>query len=249
MVLANDTSCGAGFAPLTTLEQTVLDVETYLNSQGIKDIFPASGEDIKVMGVREDDAVSLTISCAFISRYLDGPRAYVEAKVHLATLARDRARAVAGTAVDVTVNAADDPDGDAIFMTVTGTSAEAGDDGQTGRGNRSSGLITPFRPMTLEAVAGKNPVTHIGKLYNVAAQLLAEAVVGDIAEVREAECFLVNRIGSPINQPTTVLVRVRTEDGAIAPQTLQRIQDVADQQVAGIRDLWRGFINGRYRIA
>ncbi len=249
MVLANDTSCGAGFAPLTPLEKTVLDVETYLNSQGIKDIFPASGEDIKVMGVREDDAVSLTISCAFISRYLDGPRAYVEAKVHLATLARDRARAVAGTAVDVTVNAADDPDGDAIFMTVTGTSAEAGDDGQTGRGNRSSGLITPFRPMTLEAVAGKNPVTHIGKLYNVAAQLLAEAVVGDIAEVREAECFLVNRIGSPINQPTTVLVRVRTEDGAIAPQTLQRIQDVADQQVAGIRDLWRGFINGRYRIA
>ncbi len=37
------------------------------------------------------------------------------------------------------------------------------------RGNRSSGLITPFRPMTPGAVAGKNPVTRIGKLTKAVA--------------------------------------------------------------------------------
>jgi len=29
------------------------------------------------------------------------------------------------------------------------------------------GLITPYRPMNMEATAGKNPVTHVGKLYNI----------------------------------------------------------------------------------
>ncbi|MHA1487030.1 MAG: methionine adenosyltransferase, partial [Promethearchaeota archaeon] len=54
-----------------------------------------------------------------------------------------------------------------LYLTITGTSAEAGDDGEVGRGNRSNGLITPCRPMSLEAVCGKNPINHVGKLYNV----------------------------------------------------------------------------------
>jgi S-adenosylmethionine synthetase len=37
-----------------------------------------------------------------------------------------------------------------VYLTVTGTSAEAGDDGEAGRGNRVNGLITPYRPMTME---------------------------------------------------------------------------------------------------
>ena len=45
--------------------------------------------------------------------------------------------------------------------------AFGGDDGQVGRGNRANGLITPYRLMSIEAAAGKNPVTHVGKLYTV----------------------------------------------------------------------------------
>jgi S-adenosylmethionine synthetase len=226
-----------------------LEVERTLNSQEVKAIIPASGQDIKVMGVRDGDAISLTISCAFIARYLDGPKAYAEAKSQVAARARERAQAIAGVTVAVTVNAGDDPDRGAIFLTETGTSAEAGDDGETGRGNRANGLITPFRPMTMEAVAGKNPLTHIGKLYNVAAQQLAEAVVGEVAGVLEAECFLVNQIGAPIDRPTITLVRARTEAGVIAPYSARQIEDITERQVAGIRDLWTGFVDGRYRVA
>jgi S-adenosylmethionine synthetase len=50
-----------------------------------------------------------------------------------------------------------------VYLTVTGTSAEAGDDGEVGRGNRVNDLITPYRPISLEAAAGKNPVTHVGQ--------------------------------------------------------------------------------------
>jgi S-adenosylmethionine synthetase len=56
--------------------------------------------------------------------------------------------------------------------------------------------------------------------------------------VLEAECFLVNQIGAPIDPPTVTLVRARTEAGVIAPDSARLIEDVTEGQVAGIRDLW-----------
>ena len=248
-VFSNDTSCGVGFAPYTSLEQIVLDVERHLNSQEVKSILPASGQDIKVMGVREDDAISLTISCAFIASYLDGPGAYAEAKDQLAALARDQVRAIAECSAIIDVNAADDLKRQALYLTVTGTSAESGDDGETGRGNRASGLITPLRPTTQEAVAGKNPVSHVGKLYNVVALLLAHALVEEIEEVKEAECYLVSQIGAPVDQPRTTLVRIRTEDQCIGPETERAVNEITSRQIAGIGSIWRDMILNRYRVA
>lgn len=249
VILANDTSCGVGFAPFTSLEQIVLELERYLNSPEVKRVLPASGQDIKIMGIREADKISLTISNALIGRYLDSSRAYMEAKEQLATLARDQVFAVAGCSASIDINVADDVDRGAVFLTVTGTSAESGDDGETGRGNRANGLITPLRPMTLEAVAGKNPVSHVGKLYNVAAHLLAQALVDDIEEVQEAECYLVSQIGSAIDSPRTKLVRVRTEDAAIGPDTARAIEDITSWHVAKIGSIWNAMIAGQYRVA
>src|SRR5690606_802442 len=75
------------------------------------------------------------------------------------------------------INTADDYARESIYLTVSGTSAENGDDGQVGRGNRINGLITPYRPMSLEAISGKNPVSHIGKIYNYLAMDLSRAIV------------------------------------------------------------------------
>jgi S-adenosylmethionine synthetase len=248
VILANDTACGVGFAPLTSLEKIVLEVEQHLNSSPVKSVLPVSGEDIKVMGIREDDALSLTISCAFIARYLDGLRAYAQAKEELAAIARDRIRTLNGSSASISVNAADDLQRGSVYVTVTGTSAESGDDGETGRGNRASGLITPFRPMTLEAIAGKNPVNHVGKLYNLAAQVLTQALVQEVEEVLEAECYLVSQIGAPIDRPRTTLVRIRTEDGAIAPETARAVDEIASRQIAEIGRIWHGVLEGRYHV-
>jgi S-adenosylmethionine synthetase len=97
------------------------------------------------------------------------------------------------------VNAADAADGSSVYMTVTGTSAECGDDGEVGRGNRANGAIAPLRPASMEALAGKNPVTHVGKLYNVVAREIAADLVASISGVAYAECYLVSRIGAPID--------------------------------------------------
>ena len=162
--LANDTSCGVGYAPLSALETLVYQVEKQLNSPETKGIFPEIGEDIKVMGIRREGEISLTIACAFIDRYIDSTEDYCDKKARLAAQVREIALQITELPVKIAINTADDPENGSIYLTVTGTSAEAGDDGQVGRGNRANGLISPYRPMTLEAVAGKNPVTHVGKI-------------------------------------------------------------------------------------
>jgi S-adenosylmethionine synthetase len=242
--LANDTSYGIGFAPLSELERLVLTVERHLNRIETKRAFPASGQDIKIMGVRKHDRITLTMASAFVGRFVPDLQAYSDAKSQIARLATQVARTVTTNPVEVMVNTADDLERGAIFLTVTGTSAESGDDGETGRGNRTNGLIAPLRPMSLEAAAGKNPVTHVGKLYNATAQRIAEDIINQMAEVVQAECCLVSQIGAPINQPQTILVRIRTTDGRPEQSLRNDIDRVVERHLAGIGRLWTDFLNG-----
>lgn len=207
---ANDTSFGVGYAPDSRLESAVLKAGTILDQAPR----PAWGEDTKIMAVRHGDDVSLSIACAMIA----GQVANAEAYLHECEKLADRMKCVfsdhgfAGQAV--AVNAADDAERGVYYLTATGTSAEAGDDGQVGRGNRANGLITPGRPMSLEAVCGKNPVNHVGKLYNVAARDIALQLVSECAAITDAQCCLVSQIGRPINEPAIVDVAISTNDGS-----------------------------------
>ena len=201
------------------------------------------------MGVREHDRISLTISCAFIGRYLGGIGAYADARDRIDAAAFEAAGKFTQKQFAVRVNAADDLQRGMIFLTAAGTSAEAGDDGQTGRGNRANGLITPFRPMTLEALAGKNPITHVGKLYNAASSRLAAAIVAEVPEILEAECHLVSEIGAPIDEPKLALIRVRTPGSGLARETERRIRDIAIQEIRSIREMWQLFMSGEITVA
>jgi S-adenosylmethionine synthetase len=232
--LANDTSMGIGFAPFTPLEQAVLAAERRLQDRAD----PARGEDVKVMGVRIGGRSDLTVACAFIGRHLPDLDAYLDARRRAAETARAEAATTLGSDVAVAINTADGPDAGSVYLTVTGTSAEAGDDGQTGRGNRANGVITPSRPMTLESIAGKNPITHVGKLYNVVAMQIAGAVVAEIEAVREAHVLVVSRIGAPIEEPQVVHLRLRT-DTPVPPAEMQsRAQAIARRHMAGVGALW-----------
>lgn len=246
--LANDTSCGVGFAPLSPLEEIVYRVERHLNSPEMKQSHPELGEDIKVMGIRRGNAISLTVACAFVDRFVRDTDDYCEKKARLQDIVEEVARQVTGQPITVEVNTGDDVQRGNIYLTVTGTSAEAGDDGQVGRGNRANGLITPCRPMTLEAAAGKNPVTHVGKLYNVAANQIAAALVGEIPEVRAACCYLVSQIGQPVRQPQLVDVQLQTEGGESIEGVRPRAEAIALDYLGQIGTLWRGLIDGKFLI-
>ncbi len=246
--LANDTSCGVGYAPQSRLERVVDAVERRLSRLAVREDRPAVGEDVKVMGVRRRDRIRLTIGCALIGRHVRHLDDYLALKAEITGIAAETARELVECQVEVEVNAADDPERDSLFLTVLGTSAEAGDDGEAGRGNRVNGLITPYRPMTLESVAGKNPVTHVGKLYNVIAGLAARAIVEQVDEVDEAECLLVSRIGHPVSDPAIADVRIRGAAGSVSPSLRSRIAEILASELADLPRIQRELVDGTLQI-
>ncbi|MEM4080485.1 MAG: methionine adenosyltransferase, partial [Metallosphaera sp.] len=78
--LSNDTSFGVGFAPYSKLERLVFQTERTLNSKQIKTQIPEVGEDIKVMGLRRDKDVTLTIAMAAISPLIEDRSHYIAVK-------------------------------------------------------------------------------------------------------------------------------------------------------------------------
>jgi S-adenosylmethionine synthetase len=246
--LANDTSIGVGYAPLDELERVVLAVERRLNAAETRLAHPAIGEDVKVMGVREGASMRATIACAQIGRYLASLDDYFASKAQVRSLALAAAREVSAMPMEIEVNAADGATLDSVYLTVSGTSAEAGDDGEVGRGNRANGLITPHRPMSLEAVAGKNAVSHVGKLYNIAANLLAQALVEKVPGVCEVYCFLLSKIGAPVTEPQAVQIQVRLADSYALQALRAPIDEIVRGQVSGIDQLWRRVIAGELTL-
>lgn len=238
--LANDTSFGAGFAPLDRLERAVLAVERSLHAAA-----PEIGEDIKVLGVRSGDRLELTVACAFVGRHVASLADYFAKKENLRMLAAAAARQAVGGEVDVEVNTADGDGADSIYLTVTGLSAEAGDDGEVGRGNRVNGLITPYRPMSLEAAAGKNPLSHTGKLYNLLAERIARALADEVDGVDEAYCWLLSRIGAPVTEPQLADVRVRLTEGTPIEAVKARAAEIVRARLLAAPQLWRDALAGR----
>jgi S-adenosylmethionine synthetase len=246
--LANDTSCGVGFAPLSHLERVVYQVEKYLNSPKVKETYPEIGEDIKVMGIRRGEKISLTLACAFVDRFVSDIDDYCAKKAHLRKIAEQAAQQFINKSITLEINTGDDVKRGNCYLTVTGTSAEAGDDGQVGRGNRVNGLITPYRPMTLEAAAGKNPVTHVGKLYNVVANLMAQALIEEIDEVTAAYCYLVSQIGQPVTRPQIIDVQLQMSENQPIGKFQGRIEESVRECLLQINRLWQRLIKREFTL-
>ncbi|MGC9049528.1 methionine adenosyltransferase [Pyrobaculum sp.] len=245
--LANDTSVGVGYAPLTPLEELVYKTERLLNSRDFKSKYPEVGEDVKVMGVRVGNEVKLTIAAAMISRLVKDKSHYLSVKEEVKNAVEDLSAKVApDLKVDVTVNAADKPEHDIFYLTVTGTSAEHGDDGMTGRGNRANGLITPMRSMSLEAAAGKNPVSHVGKIYNVVAQKIAERIYKEV-NVVEVYVEIVSQIGKPINEPKILNIEI-IKEGELTGEMKNEIEAIAREELGAITRVTDSILRGEVSL-
>ncbi len=238
--LANDSSIGAGFAPLSPLERAVLAVDHVLAAPETRRKQPSFGEDTKLLATRCGDKTEMTVACAFCDRFVSDVDDYFRKKAELASLIAK----VCSAETAVSVNAADNRAENSVYLTVTGTSAEAGDDGEAGRGNRANGLITPCRPMTMEGVAGKNPVSHVGKLYNLAARDIAAAVIRAVPEIADAECYMASRIGEPVAAPAFVHLRITPRSGGPAAAFRPKIEPILHEQLAALDTLWRRLLEG-----
>ncbi|ELY49740.1 methionine adenosyltransferase [Natronorubrum bangense] len=241
--MANDTSFGVGHAPLTETEQIVLEAERRLNGE-FADENPYVGTDIKIMGKREGDEIDVTVAAAMVDEHIADLDAYAEAVESVREFVAEVASEHTDRDVTVHVNTADDYEEGSIYLTVTGTSAEQGDDGSVGRGNRANGLITPNRSMSMEATSGKNPVNHIGKIYNLLSTEIAEEVVGEVDGIRDLRVRLLSQIGRPIDQPHVADVHVVTEAGVELSDVEAEIETIVDAELANVTDITRRVIDG-----
>ncbi|WP_312907676.1 methionine adenosyltransferase [Natronosalvus caseinilyticus] len=241
--MANDTSFGVGHAPLSETEEIVYNAEQRLNREFAAEN-PYLGSDVKIMGKREGDSIDVTVAAAMIDEHVPDMDAYVEAVASVREYVADVASEYTGRDVSVYVNTADAVESGSIYLTVTGTSAEQGDDGSVGRGNRANGLITPNRSMSMEATSGKNPVNHIGKIYNLLSTDIAENVVSEVDGIRDLRVRLLSQIGRPIDEPHVADVHVVTEDDVDLETVRPEIEAIVDDGLANVTDITQRVIDG-----
>ncbi|MFW9830404.1 MAG: methionine adenosyltransferase [Candidatus Thorarchaeota archaeon] len=231
---ANDTSFGVAFAPFSETEELVYKSEQLLNSDAFKKKHPEVGEDIKIMGLRTNDEIKLTIAAAMIAHLVPDADHYAGVLEDVKNAVLDKAKKITDRDVSVVVNSADDPKRGSYYLTITGTSAEMGDDAGVGRGNRANGLITPCRPMSLEATAGKNPQNHVGKIYNVLAQRIADHVIAEEARVSEIYVKILTRIGYPIDQPLIASTELVVDEQASWSEVQKSVAAIVNDELTDV---------------
>ncbi|MCX6177990.1 MAG: methionine adenosyltransferase [Chlorobiales bacterium] len=249
---ANDTSVGVGYAPLSSAESLVLDTERFMNSCEFKQTFPETGEDIKIMGYRNRKTLTLTIAVAFIDRYILNTSMYFERKnaiiEALQIFISTKTHHFENIIIDV--NTLDDPSRgeNGIYLTVLGTSAEGADGGEVGRGNRVNGLISFGRPLSLEAAAGKNPVNHVGKIYNILAREIASRLYREVNGINEVSVFLCSQIGKPLDQPLIASARIIPDHNVSLENIREPVTKIIDAELADIYHFTGRLAQGEFTV-
>jgi S-adenosylmethionine synthetase len=249
---ANDTSAAVGYAPLSEAERLVLDTELYLNSPAFKVRFPETGEDVKVMGVRTGRSLALTVAMPILDRDVTSEAAYFQRKeaAYEALLAHVQGQLQQLQDVTLSLNALDRAGAGmaGMYLSVLGTSAEDADSGEVGRGNQVNGLIALNRPRGSEAAAGKNPVSHVGKIYNVLSHQLAHKLHTQIPALREVVVWLCSRIGAPIDQPQMISVQVHLQTGLTLADVIPLIQAMVQDELSRMAVFCQELAAGRYAV-
>ena len=239
--MSNDTSFGVGHAPFSDVENIVYNTERFMVEE-LKHSFPSIGTDIKVMGMRNKENITLTVACAMIDSHIDDINHYYTLKSDIKEMIKLNASLYTDRDIKVYLNTADNED--SVYLTVTGTSAEMGDDGSVGRGNRCNGLITPNRPMSMEATSGKNPINHVGKIYNLLSNQIAKDIAANVDRIEDVYIKILSQIGSRIDQPLTAsmqfitkgnvnLNRIERESTEIIDKWLEDITKITEMTTKG----------------
>lgn len=253
LLVANDTSAGVGYAPLTLTERLVLNVERFLNGPLFKSQFPETGEDVKIMAVRLEDELSLIVAMPLLAGAVRSPGAYFRLKADILRTVQAHVQGLPHgcKSVRVSLNVLDRRGRglEGVYLSLLGTSAEHGDSGQVGRGNRVCGVISLNRPASGEAAAGKNPVSHVGKIYNVLAQELAVRIHHQVSGIREVTVWLCSAIGQRIDRPAVVAAQVSLEHGVALRRVQPAIQRILRNGLSGLGPFCEALARGKYPVS
>lgn len=247
---ANDTSVLVGYAPFTDTESIVLETEQFINSKKFKDEFPISGEDVKVMGYRNEKKMDITVAMAFVDKFVESENHYFKQKQEMQQKIGEFLKAKDQFDVALNINCLDDKTKgiDGLYLTVLGTSADSADSGEVGRGNMANRVISPSRPAGAEATAGKNPVSHIGKIYNALSFSIADQIHKNVDGISEVFVWMYNVIGRPVNDPKSVIVQPIIESNYNEAEAKKKIQEIVEKNLSNINQFCNDLISGKIQI-
>ena len=249
--VANDTSAAVGYFPLTPTEQAVLHLEGYLNGPMFKERHPETGEDVKVMGLRQGRKLEVTVAMPLLAPAIGSEKEYFARKREIVEEMRAflSGRAPFGS-VALHYNTLDMPGRGlgGVYLSLLGTSAEDADSGQVGRGNRVNGLIALNRPLGTEAAAGKNGVSHVGKIYNILAHRIARRIYENVAGIREVYVLLLSQIGAPVDRPQMAAAQLIPEKGRRIAEIRKDVEAVFEQELADMESFCLALCRGEYPV-
>jgi S-adenosylmethionine synthetase len=228
-----------------------LDLEGYLNGPHFKSTFSDTGQDVKIMARRVETQIDLTVAMPFLAHRIERVALYFERKTQAVETMTSFVRQHSPfDDVRISLNSLDNKERgeDGIYLSLTGTSAEDADSGQVGRGNRVSGVIAFHRPAGAEAAAGKNPVSHVGKIYNVLAHRLAQEIIAEVGGLEAVSVWIVSQIGQPVNAPALVQVQLTPIEGGLSPHTRYTVETLVRVRLAHIAEFCQALAKGQYPI-
>ncbi len=245
---SNDTSAVVGLAPFTPAERAVFTLEQHINSPEFKAAYPETGTDVKVMGVRRGASLDLTVACPLFAHMIGNETEYFGRKEAIIKALNEFTEALPFKDVTLHYNCLDSPGlgEEGVYLSLLGTSAEDGDSGQVGRGNSIRGVIAMNRGATAEAAAGKNPVSHVGKIYAILAQKMADEIFASELSVKEARLYLVSRIGRPVAEPALVYAQVIPNTGFDQKAAFRKITSIVETRLSSIDTLMKELLQGKY---
>lgn len=209
---ANDTSCIVGYWPLSKTENLALKIERFFYKRDNSPKFDFIGHDIKVLAVRTKNNIDVTTCIPFMSSKIPDREYYYLKVDEIQKKLTELAINYIGKAykINIYINTQDQrlfegpKRGTSHYFTVTGSALDYGEEGVVGRGNRNYGLISCIRPSSTDAICGKNPSFHVGKVY----AFFANSIARDISEKFSCESFvtLVSQNKRALAKPLKIIV-------------------------------------------
>jgi S-adenosylmethionine synthetase len=230
--VSNDCNICVGYAPLSLLESLVLSLEQELSAGNFKNLFQDTGYDIKIIGVRHNKDITLQVNLPFIANHIQNRDIYEKRVEDAQEYIKKYVKSKFNKTASVLVNP--EKCSGRPYLTVTGSVADTGDVGVVGRGNRINGLITPFRPMSIEASAGKNPLDHTGKLYSILAMEISQKIFNDLG--LRNEVILSTTKEKPLNQPDFIYISIEDE-GKYTEVSHKKVEKLVEEKINGIFEL------------
>lgn len=227
-LVSNDSNLLSGFAPLTVMESIVLETEKYVNGMEFKKQNPDTGWDVKIFGRRKNDKLEVLVNMPFLAKYIFSLEQYFERKQQIYNQIKKFIEEKFNVVIDLSMNATDK--NGRPYLTALGSVADTGDVGVVGRGNRINGLITPMRPMSIEAPAGKNPVDHTGKIYGVLAKEMAENIYNLVKFPVDVHIFTAKE--SSLTEPDEIMIKIYDWDGN--NQMKQKINKLVETMIGEV---------------